>query len=141
MPFVRIIRPDGCEQIFWGVPSAPFAVAAMFDPDAARPTLIEMPDLADAMKGSARGRDFRSAAEAGRSRERDEHKLGDQSVLTGGGAVRRLGHPVHLLVQPAGDHDLRDDRRFRSILCLLNIFLGWMAWVKICLPILPEPSK
>jgi len=41
VPFVRVVRPDGCEKTFWGAPSLPFAVAAMFDPDAARPTLIE----------------------------------------------------------------------------------------------------
>jgi hypothetical protein len=58
VPFVRTVRPDGCERIWWGTASDPFAVAAAFDPDAARPSLIEMPSLADAKKGSARGATF-----------------------------------------------------------------------------------
>ena len=58
VPFVRTVRPDGCERIFWGEASEPFAVAATFDPDAARPSLIEMPSLADAKRGIARGASF-----------------------------------------------------------------------------------
>src|SRR5208337_1453442 len=58
VPFVRTVRPNGCEHVYWGVPSDAFAVAAAFDPDAARPSLIEMPSLADAKKGAARGATF-----------------------------------------------------------------------------------
>jgi hypothetical protein len=137
VPFVRVVRPDGCEKIFWGAPSAPFAVAAMFDPDAARPTLIEMPDLADAMKGSARGASFSMPP-----------KLADlANGLTTSSAISAFmskGTP------PSGGLGIGYICSFSLpaisicamlslsiILSLLNIFLGWMAWVKICLPI-PE---
>ena len=42
MPFVRTVKPDGCEKIFWGTPSDPFAVAAAFDPDGKR-GLLKLP--------------------------------------------------------------------------------------------------
>jgi hypothetical protein len=109
----------------------------MFDPDAARPTLIEMPDLADAMKGSARGASFSMPP-----------KLADlANGLTTSSAISAFmskGTP------PSGGLGIGYICSFSLpaisicamlslsiILSLLNIFLGWMAWVKICLPI-PE---
>ncbi len=140
VPFVRVMRPDGCEKIFWGAPSAPFAVAAMYDPDAARPSLIEMPDLTDAMRGSARGASFRMPP-----------KLADlANGLTTSSAISAFmskGTP------PSGGLGIGYICSFSLpaisicamlslsiILSLLNIFLSWMAWVKICLPIPQQKS-
>jgi hypothetical protein len=140
VPFVRIMRPNGCEKIFWGAPSAPFAVAAMFDPDAARPSLIEMPDLADAMRGSARGASFSMPP-----------KLADlANGLTTSSAISAF---MSKGTQPSGGLGIGYICSFSLpaisicamlslsiILCLLNIFLGWMAWVKICLPVPQQKS-
>ena len=96
-----------------------------------------MPDLADAMKGSARGASFSMPP-----------KLADlANGLTTSSAISAFmgtGKP------PSGGLGIGYICSFSLpaisicamlslsiILSLLNIFLGWMAWVKICLPI-PE---
>jgi hypothetical protein len=135
VPFLRTVRPDGCERIHWGAPSEPFAVAAAFDPDAARPTLIEMPDLSDARKGLARGASFDMPPALANLMNGLNSKAATQAMMTGGGG-------------PSGGLGIRFICSFSlpaisicamimlSItLGLLNIFLGWMAWVKICLPL------
>jgi hypothetical protein len=137
VPFVRTLCPNGCERINWGAPSEAFAVAAMFDPEASRPTLIEMPDLADAKKGLANGAAFNLPP-----------ALAD---LVNGLASPDAAQGVLKGSQPSGGLGIRFICSFSlpaisicamimlSItLSLLNIFLGWMAWVKICLPV---PSK
>jgi hypothetical protein len=134
-PFVRVIRPDGCEKVFWGAPSLPFAVAAMFDTDAARPTLIEMPDLADAKKGLAKGAAFSMPP-----------NLAD--LANGMSTSSAISAFMSTGAQPSGGLGIGYICSFSLpaisicamialsiILSLLNIFLGWMAWVKICLPI------
>ncbi len=135
VPFVRTICPNGCEKISWGSPSEPFAIAALFDTDAARPTLIEMPDLDDARKGFARGATFKLPP-----------KLADlANGLSTSSAVNALWNSGK---QPSGGLGIGYICSFSLpaisicamlmlsiVLCLLNIFLGWMAWVKICLPI------
>jgi len=138
VPFVRTIRPDGCEHIFWGTPSDPFAVAAAFDPDAARPSLIEMPSLADARKGAARGATFDLPPDLADLVNGLSNNSAAQNMLSGGGG-------------PSGGLGIRFLCSFSLpviticamillsvVISLLNIFLGWMAWVKICLPL---PSK
>ena len=138
VPFVRTLRPDGCEHIFWGSPSDPFAVAAAFDPDAARPSLIEMPSLADARKGAARGATFDLPPDLADLVNGLSNNSAAQNMLSGGGG-------------PSGGLGIRFLCSFSLpviticamillsvVISLLNIFLGWMAWVKICLPL---PSK
>jgi hypothetical protein len=139
VPFVRVIRPDGCEKTFWGVPSAPFAVAAMFDPDAARPTLIEMPDLADAMKGSARGASFIMPPKLADLANGMSTSSAISAFLTKGAAPSGglgIGYICSFSLPAISICAMI---ALSIILCLLNIFLGWMAWVKICLPI-PQPQ-
>jgi hypothetical protein len=137
-PFVRVLCPNGCEKTFWGKPSEPFAVAAHFDPDAARPTLIEMPDLTDAMKGAAKGAIFDMPRNLADLVNGLTNSSAVQKMWNGGGG-------------PSGGLGIRFICSFSLpaiticamlmlsiVLCLLNIFLGWMAWVKICIPL---PSK
>jgi hypothetical protein len=136
-PFVRVIRPDGCEKIFWGKPSLPFAVAAMFDPDAARPTLIEMPDLADAKKGLAKGATFSMPPNLadlanGMSSSSAISAFMSKGTLPSGGLG--IGYLCSFSLPAISICAMLS---LSIILSLLNIFLGWMAWVKICLPI-PE---
>ena len=134
VPYVRTVKPDGCEKIFWGAPSDPFAVAAAFDPDAARPSLIEMPSLADAKKGAARGATFDLPKDLADLMNGLSNNQATQNMMTGSGG-------------PSGGPGIRMLCSFSLpviticamimlsvIIGLLNIFLGWMAWVKICLP-------
>jgi hypothetical protein len=134
MPFVRTVKPDGCEKIFWGNPSDPFAVAAAFDPDAARPSLIEMPSLADARKGAARGATFDLPPDLADLMNGLSNNQATQAMMTGNGSssgglgIRFLcsfSLPVITICAMI---------LLSVIIGLLNIFLGWMAWVKICLP-------
>lgn len=138
VPFVRTVRPDGCERIWWGTASDPFAVAAAFDPDAARPSLIEMPSLADAKKGSARGATFDLPPDLADLMNGLGSSSAVQSMWSGsGGPSAGLGIrficsfslPVITICAMI---------MLSIIISLLNIFLGWMAWVKICLPV---PAK
>jgi hypothetical protein len=138
VPFLRTLCPNGCERVHWGKPSDAFAVAAAFDPDAARPSLIEMPDLADARKGMARGATFDMPPNLADLMNGLGSSSAVQSMWSGSGG-------------PSGGLGIRFLCSFSLpaiticamimlsiILSLLNIFLGWMAWVKICIPL---PSK
>lgn len=133
VPYVRTVKPDGCEKIFWGAPSDSFAVAAAFDPDASRPSLIEMPSLADAMKGAPRGATFDVPPDLAGLMNSLSNNQATQNMMTGkgsasGGGIRMLcsfSIPVITICAMI---------MLSVIIGLLNIFLGWMAWVKICLP-------
>jgi hypothetical protein len=134
VPFVRTVKPDGCEKIFWGTPSDPFAVASAFDPDAARPSLIEMPSLADAKKGAARGATFDLPPDLANLMNGLSNNQATQNMMTGksgpsGGLGIRFLCSFSLPVITICAMIL-----LSVIIGLLNIFLGWMAWVKICLP-------
>jgi hypothetical protein len=138
VPFVRTVRPDRCERIHWGSPSDPFAVAAAFDPEAARPSLIEMPSLADARKGAARGATLDLPPDMANLLNGLVSNSAAQNVLSGsGGPSGGLG--VRFLCSFSLPAIMICATVMLSItISLLNIFLGWMAWVKICLPL---PSK
>jgi hypothetical protein len=137
-PFVRVNRGDGCECPYWGAPSEAFAVAAFFDPAAARPRLIEMPDLSDALQGAARGASFDMPP--GLADLVNSFSTADaaQGLLKGGG-----GQPTKLGLRFICSFSLPAIMIcamliLSIVLSLLNIVFGWMAWVKICLPI---PTK
>jgi hypothetical protein len=137
-PFVRVLRPDGCECPFWGKPSEVFAVAAFFDTSAARPRLIEMPDLADAQAGLAQGATFNLPPKLadlvnslGSSSAAQNLWKGSAGQGSGGLGLRFIcsfSLPAIMICAML---------MLSIVLSLLNIVFGWMAWVKICLPI-PE---
>ena len=134
VPFVRTICPNGCEKVFWGTPSDPFAVAAMFDPEASRPTLIEMPDLADAKKGLVRGASFNLPPSLADLVTGLNGKDSATGMLQGNAPGGGLGIGfICSFSLPA--ISICAMLMLSITLSLLNIFLGWMAWVKICLPI------
>jgi hypothetical protein len=134
VPFVRIVRPDGCEKIFWGAASNPFAVAAMFDPDASRPVMIEMPDLADAKRGLARGAAFKLPPSLADLVTGLSNGSAAKAALQGSPPGGGLGIGfICSFSLPA--ISICAMLMLSVTLSLLNIFLGWMAWVKICLPI------
>ena len=137
VPFVRTICPNGCEKVFWGTPSDPFAVAAMFDPEASRPTMIEMPDLADAKKGLARGASFNLPPNLADMVTGLSNSDSAQAMLKGTAPSGGLGIGfICSFSLPA--ISICAMLMLSITLSLLNIFLGWMAWVKICLPIPKE---
>jgi hypothetical protein len=138
VPFVRTVKPDGCKRIYWGTPSAPFAVATAFDPDASRPTLIEMPDIADAKKGLAKGATFVLPPALADLVNGLTSKNAVNDMMSGNGPpavgirfICSFSLPVIMICAML---------LLSIVISLLNIFLQWMAWVKICLPF-PAPKS
>lgn len=58
LPFVRYKDEKDCERIAWGPASQPFRVASPLSPQAQRPSLIALPELADLKRGGPRGVTF-----------------------------------------------------------------------------------
>ncbi len=135
VPFVRTICPNGCERINWGSPSDQFAVAAAFDPDAARPALIEMPDLSDAKRGLSRGASFDMPPALANLVNGLNSSAATQAMMSGSGSSSG-GLGIRFICSFSLPAISICAMIMLSItLSLLNIFLGWMAWVKICLPL------
>jgi hypothetical protein len=138
LPFVRTVKPDGCKRIDWGLPSPLFAVATAFDPDASRPTLIEMPDIADAKKGLAKGATFMLPPALADLVNGLTSQGAVNSMMSGSGPpavgirfICSFSLPVIMICAML---------LLSIVISLLNIFLQWMAWVKICLPV-PAPKS
>ncbi len=136
VPFVRSVRPDGCPRLTWGAPSEAFAIAAAFDPDAARATVIEMPSLADAMRTPRGG--------VGMDMPPDladlAMGLGSQDAVQ---AMVKGTKPSGLGIRYVCSISLPAITICATLLIsitigLLNLALQWSAWIKICLPL---PAK
>ncbi len=56
--FLRYRTEGGCERTLWGPASQPFRVASPLEPQAQRPILVTLPDLADLKRGGPRGITF-----------------------------------------------------------------------------------
>jgi len=137
IPFVRTADDAGCEHLTWAgadVRSAPFRVAAPFDPDASRPTLIQMPGLGDLKRGLAKG--------AAMLVPPDTANLLGTLKLDQGAAPGVVGEPPPgdgLGVQWICSFSLPIVTLVAMILLMimvmiLNLLFFWLPWVKICLP-------
>jgi hypothetical protein len=137
IPFVRAIDDAGCERLTWAAPtvrSAPFRVAAPFDPDASRPALIQMPGLGDLKRGLAKG--------AAMLVPPDTARMLDALNLNEGVGPDLAGEPPAeggLDVQMICSFSLPIITLVAMILLMimvmiLNIIFFWLPWVKICLP-------
>ena len=137
-PFVRTIRPDGCERITWGNYSAPFVLATSFDPDATRPVLIQMPELDDAKRGMARGAAFAMPPKLAGLVNSLTGKQSVQDTIDGNqppglqlGMICSFSIPIITICAMI---------ILSVIINLLNIVFFWLPFVKICLP-LPKNFK
>lgn len=137
IPFVRSLDEDGCERLTWAAPtmrSTPFRVAAPFDPDASRPTLIQMPGLKDLKRGLAKG--------AAMLVPPDTANLLGSLKLDQGAAPGVVGESPPgdgLGVQMICSFSLPIVTLVAMILLMimvmvLNLLFFWLPWVKICLP-------
>ncbi len=137
VPFVRFLNDSGREQIVWADErsrSRRFRVAAPFDPKASRPSLIQMPSLADLKKGLAQGASMitpgdtfdmiraldmkKGAAPDALPDPPPEGGLGIQWICSFSLPVITLVAMILLMI----------------MISLLNILFFWMPWVRICLP-------
>jgi hypothetical protein len=137
VPFVRFINEQNCEQIKWAdtkVRSIKFRVAAPFDPEASRPSLIQMPSLADLKRGLAKGASIITPG--------DTFNLINSLKFSKGASADAL--PAS---EPAAGLDIQWLCSFSLpaitlvamillmiMISLLNIIFFWLPWVRICLP-------
>jgi len=134
VPFVRSKNDQGKEQIQWADEysrSMEFRVAAPFDPEASRPSLIPMPSLRDLKRGLAKGASVLTPGDTfdlinglnlkkGASEDviGDGPKLGIQWICSFSLPVITLVAMILLMI----------------MISLLNIVFFWLPWVRICLP-------
>ena len=137
VPFVRFRNEEDREQILWadtGARSIVFRVAAPFDPEASRPSLIQMPSLSDLKRGLAKGAIMITPADTFNliNRLKLNKGVGPDTVPEGkpgpGLGVQWIcsfSLPVITLVAMI---------LLMIMISLLNIVFFWMPWVRICLP-------
>lgn len=137
VPFVRTRDESGFERLTWAGPvgrSATFGVAAPFDPDASRPSVIQMPGLRDLRRGLAKGAsmiippdtmDLIGALKMDEGASKDAvpdpapgPQLGIQWICSFSLPVITLVAMILLMI----------------MIALLNILFFWLPWVRICLP-------
>ncbi len=143
IPFVRALNDQGKEQIQWvenANRSILFRVAAPFDPEASRPSLIQMPSLSDLKRGMAKGASFITPADTFNLVNNLKLKKGaSEDVIPDSEPGPSLGVqwicsfslPVITLVAMI---------LLMIMISLLNIIFFWLPWVKICLPF-PKINK
>jgi hypothetical protein len=143
VPFVRFRNDHGQEQFQWAdaqARSTAFRVAAPFDPEASRPSLIQMPSLADLKRGLAKGASMLTPADTFNlisnlklSKGASPDVLPDAEPGPGLGIqwICSFSLPVITLVAMI---------LLMIMISLLNIVFFWMPWVRICLPF-PKMNK
>lgn len=135
--FVRVKQPGACPpRLVWAAPSAPYTLAPWFDPGDAKPALIALPSLADFKKLKPNVSFAVPPSLQAFLQGNDAEK-----VLKGDGGK---GGPA-LSVQWICSFSLPIITLCAFIvlnifLSLFNLIFGWMAFIKICLPI-PVPKK
>ncbi len=137
VPFVRSLNEHGREQIQWAEPASRsilFRVAAPFDPEASRPSMIQMPSLSDLKRGLAKGvamitpgdtfnlmnsiKFNKGISEDALPAEEPKPGLDIQWICSFSLPVVTLIAMLILMI----------------MISLLNIIFFWMPWVRICLP-------
>lgn len=136
VPFVRYLDGHGCERITWADDDAcseVFGVAAPFDPEASRPSLIQMPALSDLRRGLARGAsvltpgDTFSLLNSLKLKKGASPEVVPEATPRPGGVqwICSFSLPVVTLVAMI---------LLMIMVALLNIVFWWLPWVRICLP-------
>jgi hypothetical protein len=138
LPFVRAVDDEDRERVVWAgaeTRSVPFRVAAPFDPDASRPSLIQMPGLRDLKRGLAKG--------AAMLVPPDTRKLMDALKLNEGLSQKLVEEPPSE-DQPLGMQWICSFSipvvtivamiLLMIMVTILNMIFFWIPWVRICLP-------
>jgi len=128
-PFVRYIGDCGNEKFAWGPESQNFRVASPLDPEAVRPTSIQLPELDDVKRGLAKGVTFitpKTLADQIESINPDFTKKGNGNLL---GFCAQLSISFSIPIITICAMIL-----LMIIINLLNIFLRWIPWAILKLP-------
>lgn len=136
IPFVRVLDACGKEQVIWADADARtelFRVAAPFDPNASRPSLIQIPSLSDLKGGLAKGVSMLTPPDTfGLLNALNLKKGASEDVLPS-------GKPPSMGIQWICSFSLPSITLVAMILLmimisLLNIVFFWLPFVRICLP-------
>ena len=129
VPFLRWIDACGCERITWGPASTRFRVASPMDPEAQRPTAIQLPELADLKRGAAKGLSMlapKSLADVIR-------KIKPGMAMKQGGPGNQAGICMSFSFSlPA--ITLCAMILLMVVLNILNLFFWWLPWAFLALP-------
>ncbi|VUD62974.1 hypothetical protein TDB9533_03149 [Thalassocella blandensis] len=136
VPFVRSLNDVGKEQIQWAesdTRSFKFRVAAPFDPEASRPSLIQMPSMRDLKRGLAKGASILTPGDTFdmiNSLNKDKGVSPDLVKNTSNNGlglqwICSFSLPVITIVAMI---------LLMIMISLLNIIFFWLPWVRICLP-------
>ncbi len=132
-PFVRYLDECGREQIVWGPVSKPFRVVSMMDPEAVRPSVIQLPELNDIKRGFAKGVTFLTpksladimeqmtpTAEIGVKQNNKKNRLAACLGFSLSFSIPIITICAMILLM--------------IIINILNIFLKWLPWAFMKLP-------
>ncbi len=131
-PFIR--TKENCqESIHWGEASVEFRVAAPFDPEASRPSMIQMPSLDDVKRGIATGVSFLTPASMAKKLKQLRPGKGldkeivddDRSTAPDMEMICSFSLPVISLCAMI---------LLMIVISILNFFFRWIPWVFYCLP-------
>jgi len=137
VPFVRAKDDNGKERIYWSdsnVSSEKFRVAAPFDANASRPSVIQMPSLSDLRSGLAKGAsmitppDTFNLLNALKLKKGASEEVVPDPLPEGGTGIQWIcsfSLPVITLVAMI---------LLMIMVSLLNMIFFWLPWVKIWLP-------
>lgn len=128
-PFIRYQDDCGCERIAWGPASDTFRVASVLDPEATRPSVVQLPELADVKRGFARGVTFltpKSMAD----------KLAQMTPDMGMGRSGRKNHTNlgFMLSFSIPVITLCAMSILMVLINVLNLFMGWLPWAVLKIP-------
>jgi hypothetical protein len=135
--FIRVQQPDACPpRLVWAAPSAPYTLAPWFDPGDATPAVIALPSLADFKKLKPNVSFAVPPSLQAFLQGNDAEKLLKGDGGKGGPAlgvqwICSFSLPIITLCAFIV---------LNIFLSLFNLIFGWMAFIKICLPI-PVPKK
>jgi hypothetical protein len=134
VPFIRVKQAcGGCEFVWMPAEHRTelFRIAAPFDPEASRPSLIQMPSLKDLKRGLAKGASFLTPADTFDKINNLKLGKGVNKDLLGSGPslgiqwICSFSLPVITLVAMI---------LLMIMVIILNLFFFWLPWVRICIP-------
>lgn len=135
--FIRIKQAGACpSRLVWGAPSAPYTLAPWFEPGDAVPAVIALPSLADFRKLKPNVSFAVPPSLQAFMQGNDAEKLVKGEGNKGGPAldvqwICSFSLPIITLCAFIV---------LNVFLSLFNLIFGWLAFIKICLPI-PLPKK
>jgi hypothetical protein len=124
-PFIRYLDHCGKEQICWGPESKPFRVAAPMDPEAVRPTAIQLPELSDIKRGIAKGVSFMTPKSLADAIERVSDDLEFKESDKRNRFSQCLGYTLSFSIPVI---TICAMILLMIIMKLLNIFMRWIPW-------------